>query len=135
MPSAATLFGQRLEPLAVGEDVDQTFVGRFPTDFDGATFKYTLTTQPGATPALELESSDSEELSFSAASSGGEYLVTFTVKYRRGGATGKNTLDLIGGQPGAEKLYNFDLWRTDGSANVRIAAGVQPVVTPSRKDV
>lgn len=134
MPAAAQLFLQKLEPIAVGEDADQTFVGRFPTNLAGASFKYTLSASVGAAPVLVLESSSSAELTFAAVASGSEFIVTFTVKYRRVGATLKNTLDLVGGVPGAEKQYAFDLWRTDAGANVRIAAGNQPVATPARKE-
>lgn len=132
VPTAAQILNQRLEELAVGEDVDQSFVGRFPTDFAGATFKYTLSADAGGTPALVLVSTDAGEMTFDAVASGSEFIVTFTVYYRRAGAIGKNTLDLEGGLPAAPKLYAFDLWRTDAGANVRLAAGVQPVVVPAR---
>lgn len=130
MPTAAQLFLQKLNPLAVGEDADQTFVGRFPTNLSGATFKYTLTASVGAEPALELVSP--AEVGVASVASGSEFIVTFTVHYLRVGATLKNTLDLTGGPPGNEKLYAFDLWRTDAGANARLAAGIQPVVTPAR---
>lgn len=121
MPTPAQLLTQRLATLAAGEDAPQPFVGRFPTNLSAATFKYTLTAQPGQSPALEVVSG--ADLTVEVVADGAEYVTTITVYYRRAA-----TLGLL------QRDYNFDLWRTDAGFNNRLAAGVQPVVTPARKD-
>ncbi len=126
MPTAAELMQQVLEPIAVGETADQEFVGEFDFDPSGTAFLFTLTSRPGRSPALELTTAGGGiEVAVTGPASG-VYTATITVHYERDGDDLENTSDLDPGD------YAFDLWDTTNDA--RVAAGVQPVVTPSRLD-
>ncbi len=121
MPTAAELMRQRLEPLASGETADQVFTGDFDFDPSATNFLFTLTSKPGRAPALELTTgADEIEVTVTGPVSG-VYTATITVHY-----VAADTAALVEGD------YAFDLWDTDNDA--RVAAGVQPVVTPARLD-
>lgn len=118
MATDAELMHQELEPLAVGETADQEFVGTFDTDYSANAFKFTLSSRPGRTPDLVLTKADGD-ISVSSTLSGSTYTTTITVHYVRADTLTLNEAD-----------YAFDLWDTTNDA--RLAAGVQPVVTPAR---
>lgn len=119
MPSAQSLFEQRLQPIAVGEDAVQPFVGRFDSDPSGWELRFTLAETPGAAAAITVEDADIDK---AVTLSGGVYVATFSVPYARAATLGLTPRD-----------YAFDLWRVDDGSNVRLAAGLQPVKQAVRR--
>jgi hypothetical protein len=122
MATDAEIMHQLLEPLAIGETADQTFTATFDFDPTGTAFTFTLSSKPGRTAALILTTGDDEVELEDVTEDDGVYTATITVHY-----VTEDTEDLAAGD------YAFDLW--DMTNDARVAAGVQPVVTPARKDV
>jgi hypothetical protein len=125
MATDAELMHQELEPLAIGETADQLIVGTFSVDYAATAFKFTLTSKAGRDPALVLTTAGGG-LSVATVPDGSNFRTTVTVHYERTGSALENTSDLLAGD------YVWDLWDTTNDA--RVAAGIQPVVTPSRKE-